>query len=260
MARLPGILAALCIASGHAGNFGVEAFEEGTRLYAAEEYRGAQESFQEAVRRDPENSRYNLWLGLALGRRAERMTGFRRLAAMSLAKRVKQSFERAVELDGSNLDALEALQGFHFRAPGMIGGSEAEARNIASRIQSVDNARGAAAWAACYEDAGEFERAAEHYAIARQLDPADTGHLVRHAAFLSRRGFHAESDELFDTAFDRDPDNPELWLGAAKAWIGSKRKALYPRARRLLDRYLESPDREPNSDPASDVRRLLERL
>ena len=262
MARLALILvlAATCLGSGHAANLGLEKFEEGSRLYSAEEFRQAQKSFEEAVSQDPGNSDYNLWLGLALGRRAERMSGFKRLAAMSLARRVKRYFERAVELDGSNLEALEALQGFHFEAPGLIGGSIAEARNLAGRIQAVDRARGAAAWGRCFEHEGELASAGEHYRRAWELAPDNTEYLVLLAAFLTRRGSHAESDQLFRVAFDRDPDNPELWLGAATAWIESKRTPLYPRARLLLERYVESPVLPPNSVPVSDVRKLLKGL
>ena len=260
MARTALVLAALCLATGHAGNLGVEEFEEGSRLYADEEFREAQKLFEEAVSQDPGNSRYNLWLGLALGRRAERMSGFKRLTAMGMAKRVKRYFERAVELDGSNLEALEALQGFHFQAPGLIGGSTAEAKNIAGRIQRIDGGRGAVALGRYYENVGDLERAGEHYRRATEVDPDNTGHLVQHAAFLARRGAHAESDQLFSVAFDRDPDNPELWLGAATAWIESKRRDLYPRARLLLERYVASPELPPNSEPVSDVRKILKGL
>lgn len=260
MARILVVLSLTCIASVHAANLGVEAFEEGLRLYEEEEFREAQERFETAVSQAPDNSRYNLWVGLSLGRRAERMSGFKRLAAMSLAKRVKRYFERAIELDASNLEALEALQGFHFQAPAMIGGSMAEAGNLAERIQTVDRARGAVAWGKYYERKGRLESADDHFGTAREVDPDNTGHLVLHAAFLARRGSHAESDQLFDVAFQRDPDNPQLWLGAAKAWIESKRAALYPRARLLLERYIESSDRPPNSDPVSDVRKILKGL
>ena len=260
MARPALVLAALCLASGHASSLGVKEFEQGSRLYADEEFREAQRLFEEAVSQDPGNSRYNLWLGLALGRRAERMSGFKRLAAMGLAKRVKRYFERAVELDGSNLEALEALQGFHFQAPGLIGGSTAQAKNIAGRIQSVDGARGAVAFGRYYEHTGDLESADDHFRRATEIDPEHTGHLVEHAAFLARRGLHAESDQMFDVAFERDPDNPELWLGAATAWIASKRRVRYPRARLLLERYVASPDLPLDSVPVSDVRKILKGL
>lgn len=260
MARRLAALLAVCATALASGRPGIADWERGCELYMAEEYREAQELFEQAVSQDPENSEYQLWLGLAIGRRAEQMSGLRRLGAMSLAKHVKRRFERAVELDGSNLEALEALQGFHFQAPRIIGGSMAAAGNIADQIEAVDNARGAAAWAAFHEEAGDFEKAGRHFERARQLGPDDTGHLLAHAAFLARRGMNAESDELFEVAFARDPENPDVWLEAAKAWVGAKRKSEYARAKELLERYLASPDREPDSDPPSQVRKLLKRL
>ena len=218
------------------------------------------------------------------------MTGFRRLGAIGLAKKVKVQFERAVELDGSNLDALEALQTFHFQAPAFVGGNKAEARRIADRIKQIDEERGAIAWAACFEKDKDFASAAVQYepasapplaeqcrpkrrsarsinvcerdvqyALARELAPDNTAYLAGHAAFLSRRGRHAESDELFNAAFVRDPDNPVLWLVAAKAWISAKRSSLYPRARQLLERYLANAKSVPNRDSPSQIRKMLKK-
>ena len=235
-------------------------WEEGIAHYAAERYRESQASFERALESEPENSEYALWLGLAIGRRAERMTGLRRLGAFSLAKSVLRMFEKAAELDSTNLAALEALQQFHLSAPGVVGGSKSEAREIALRIEALDGAEGAAAWARYYERLGEFDSAAERYARARQLDPQDLGHLLDHAAFLARRGLTGPSDELLDEAFARDPENPDVALTAAKAWIRAKRRALYPRARKLIESYLTSSRREPTADPPSQVRKLLKEI
>lgn len=260
MARRLAALLAICTTLLASGRPGSADWERGIEFYMAEEYREAQDQFERAASRDPENSEYQLWLGLAIGRRAEQMSGLRRLGAMSLAKQVKRRFERSVELDSSNVEALEALQGYHFQAPRIIGGSMAAAENIAGLIETVDKARGAVAWAAFHEEEGDFDKAGRHLERARELAPDDTDHLLAHAGFLARRGLHEESDELFEMAFARDPENPDVWIGAAKAWVGAKRKSQYARAKELLERYLTSPDRKPDSAPPSQVRKLLKRL
>lgn len=241
------------------GSTASEHWNTGMRHMHAERFRDAETAFRQAARLDPESSSYALWVGLAIGRRAERMTGIRRLGALPLAKQVKHYFERAVELDGSNLEALEALQNFHREAPGMAGGSAAEARRLADRLQGLDRARGAAAWALLLEQGQDFAAAEARHARARELAPRTVGHLLGHASFLARRGRHAESDALFEQALSREPENPDVWLAAGKAWIRAGRRTHYPRARELLERYLASPDRGANSEPPYIVRRLLSR-
>ena len=260
MTRRIVLLAVGCAWSLLASDSGEDSWQEGLRHFSSEDFRQAQDAFQRAVEESPENSTYALWLGLAMGRRAEGMTGLRKLAAPPLVKRMRRELERAIELDRSNLDAYDALQVFHFRAPSIVGGSKAKAREIAAQIQALDPARGAGALAAYYEHVGEFESAGEQHALARQLDPEDIRHLLRHAGFLSRRGEFAKSDELFELAFARDPDNPKVWRAAATAWILAKRESRYARARELIERYLVTPDREPNPDPKSEVRKLLKGL
>ena len=253
-------LALVFMASLAAGVPGQADWEEGRRLLGIEDYKGAQKSLEQAVRKNPGSSNFHFWLGVAMGRRAEGMTGFGRFRAMGLAKKVKVQFERAVELDGSNLEALGALQNFHFAAPGIVGGDKEETRKIADRIKQLDEARGAIAWAACYEHDKDFTEAAEQYELARKLAPDNTEYLAKHAAFLSRRRQHAASDQLFDAAFEQDPDNRKLWLTAAKSWIEAKRTLLYPRARKLLERFLENAKSVPNLDTPSQVRKLLKKL
>ena len=235
-------------------------WQEGLRHYSAENYAQAQRSFERALSEDPESSEFNLWVGLAVGRRVQAMSAIRRLGALPLVRRVKRQFERAVELDGSNIDALDALMGFLLQAPAIMGGSKSDARAIAERIQEIDSAHGAYALGVWHEDVGEVEAAGTQYELARQLAPDHSSYLVAHAAYLARRGRHSDSDELFELAFARDPDNPDVWVAACKAWVEAKRRTLYPRARQLGQRYIASATRPPDGDPPSEVRALLERI
>ncbi|MYB53842.1 MAG: hypothetical protein F4X77_16840 [Acidobacteriia bacterium] len=234
--------------------------ERALQHYAAEEYGRAQRAFERALLEDPENSELNLWVGLAIGRRVQTMSAFRRLGAMPLVVRVKRQFEKAVELDGSNIDALDALMGFLLEAPGIAGGSKRDARGVAERIEAVSSAHGAYALGIWHEDVGEIQQACEHFELARERAPDNSSYLVAHAGCLARRGSHAESDDLFEAALARDPENPAVWLAAAEAWIGARRKSLYPRAKQLAERYLASRDRDPNGTPLFEVRALLKKI
>lgn len=254
-----GLLAALAALAGWRLAFATD-WEEGLQHYAAERYRAAQDAFERLLKTNPDNSDYALWLGLSMGRRAERMTGVRRLGAFALARKVRAMFQRAVDLDPRNLAALEALQNFHLAAPGLVGGSKSTARSLAGQIEAVDAARGAAAWAAYHETVGEFDSALARHVQARERNPREIRYLLGHASFLARRGSMQESDSLFKEAFSRDPDNPDTALSAAKAWIRAERKDLYPRARQLINSYLANPRRRPSADPPSQVRKLLDEL
>ena len=260
MTRPFSLLAASWVAAALGASPGHDDWQEGVRLHSSGEYKDAQAQFERAAGRDPANSKYQLWLGYAIGRRVEAMPAFRRIGAMPLVRKVKQQFVLACELDESSLEALEALLGFHLDAPSIAGGNKAEAHEIARRIEKLDNARGARALALYFERMGEQANAREQLERARDLDPGDLGHTAALASYLARRGEHARSDELFAVCFDEDPDDHRLWVVAAAAWAGAKRRELYPKARQLLERYLAAPLPEPTAEPKFLVRRLLGRL
>ena len=239
---------------------GADHLEEGLRLYWAEEYGKAVTALEKAVSANPEDSMSAFWLGAAIGRRAEQMTGLRRLAALPLAKKSRRMFEKSVALDPSNIAALKALQEFNLDAPGIAGGSKDAARVLAGRIEALDPMRGLLAWADYHEKVGDVDSARERYAMAQDLDSKAIGYLLGHAGFLARQGETAASDALLEQALAAEPSNPAVLLGAAQTWILAKRRSLYPRAKQLLERYLANPLQEPNADPVSHVRKLLKGL
>src|SRR5260370_23749756 len=66
-------------------------------------------SAEKAVAIDPQNSSYHEWLGRADGEKASHAIWF---SAMSLAKKTHREFQTAVQLDGKNFSARQALSGY----------------------------------------------------------------------------------------------------------------------------------------------------
>jgi tetratricopeptide (TPR) repeat protein len=86
-----------------------------------------------AVSNGPTDSENHMWLGRAYGLKASHVGPF---TALGLVKKVRQSFERAVELDPNNVHAFSDLGEFYVGAPGMVGGGLDKAQALANRTQS----------------------------------------------------------------------------------------------------------------------------
>jgi tetratricopeptide (TPR) repeat protein len=106
--------------------------------YSLEQWDAAVSACEQAVRLDSQNSDYHLWLGRALGEKADRANF---LSAYSLAKRVRSEFEQAVKLNPRNADALNDLGDFYFEAPGAVGGGVDKAETLCTQFEKVDPAR-----------------------------------------------------------------------------------------------------------------------
>jgi len=113
-----------------------------------EDWDKAIESFEKAVALEDGNSTYHLWLGRAIGSKAQRASV---LKQPFLAKKVKAQFERAVELDGSNLEARSDLISYYLRAPAVMGGSVEKAEAEVAAIAALDPFRGHLERARIYE-------------------------------------------------------------------------------------------------------------
>lgn len=103
-----------------------------------EQYEAAVSECEQAVRLDAQNSDYHLWLGRALGEKADRASF---LTAFGLAKRTRAEFEEAVQLNPRNVQALISLGEFDRQAPGIVGGGVDKAQQIAAQLDKVDVAR-----------------------------------------------------------------------------------------------------------------------
>jgi tetratricopeptide (TPR) repeat protein len=231
--------------------------ELGKNFYAREDYTRAVDAFEKAVQLAPDVSQNQVWLGRAYGRRAENTSKWKFFSALSLAGKARESFERAVELDGKNKDALLSLFDFYLEAPGMVGGGVEKAEQQAARIEKLFPADGARCWAAIDEKREEFAGAEQKLRLARELEPGEISHLLSLASFLSRRGCYEESDQLYQQALQLAPQSPDVWFSRGKALVRSGRNSA--EARELLGRYVKA-DLAADAAPRSEATELLKQL
>ncbi len=205
----------------------------GKAFFLEGQYKRAISNLEKAIGRDTVNSAYHDWLGRAYGRLAEESSF---LSALGCAKKTVRAFERAVELDPSNLEALSDVFEYYLQAPGIVGGGLEKAETIAGRFAGLNAAEYHWARARLAEKHRDFETAEREFRAAFATDPNEVGRALDLAAFLSSRGRYGESDALFQSAEDDHPRSPKVLYARAAAYIHSKRKL--DRAEALLDRYL----------------------
>jgi tetratricopeptide (TPR) repeat protein len=85
-----------------------------------------------AVANAPSSSDNQMWLARAYGYKAEHANP---ISALSLAIKVRTAFEKAVQLDSENIQAMSDLGQFYVAAPSLIGGGVDKAEALAARMQ-----------------------------------------------------------------------------------------------------------------------------
>jgi tetratricopeptide (TPR) repeat protein len=223
----------------------------GQNYYMLTDYKRATEWLEKAVAADPSNSDYALWLGRAYGRRAETSNPF---SAPGQASKAHRYFEKAVELDPKNLEAMNDLFEYYLEAPGFLGGGFDKAQALATRMAALNPAEGFWAQAKLSEKRKEYSAAEVDLRRAAAAAPRQIGKLIELARLLTRQGRYQEADKAIDAAEQIAPDTPRLIYAKADLYIKSNRHLDV--ARRLLERYLAS-DLTPDDPPRADAQKLL---
>lgn len=226
----------------------------GQNYFMMGDFKKATDALEKAVGAEPNNSDYVLWLGRAWGRRAETSSPF---FAMGRASKARQYFERAVQLNPHNIEAMNDLLEYYLEAPGFLGGGFDKAKAVAARISSVDEAEGHWAQARLAEKHKEFDSAEAQLRRAMELAPQQVGRVIDLAKFLSKQGRYQEAEQSFARAEQLSPNNPKLMFAKADSYIRSGRNL--DLARHLLQRYLIS-NITPDDPPKADARKLLRQI
>ena len=205
---------------------------------------------EKAVALDPQNSSYHLWLGRAMGRKAEDASPF---TAFGLARKVKTEFERAVTLDANNLMARSDLSEFYLEAPGFLGGDKNKARQQGELVAKHDPALASYIYARVEEKQGSGRAEAEYKkAVAASSAPAH--YWVELAHFYRRTGRLSEMENAVNQSVTAARPGDAAEFDAAALLLHSGRN--FAGVAQMLRHYLSQED--PSEDgPAFQAHYLL---
>jgi tetratricopeptide (TPR) repeat protein len=118
-----------------------------------QQYEAAIKSGERGVELQPKSSVYHEWLGRAYGERAEHASF---MSALGFAKKTRREFVVAVELDGNNFTARQAVIEYDCAAPAMAGGGEEKAQPEIAQMAALDAAEGHYAAGNCRRQKKDF--------------------------------------------------------------------------------------------------------
>ena len=208
----------------------------GQDLFMLGEYKRATEELDKALALGHPTAQLYMWLGRAYGRRAETSSPF---TAPGYASHAQKMFEKAVDLDITNKDAVGDLFDYYMNAPGFLGGGLNKAEDLARKVSIQNQAEGLYLKAQIDDKRKQYDAAEQSLRRALELTPKQVGRVLDLAHYLSKRGRTKESEALFDRAASMAPEDPQVLFVRAESYIETRRNL--DDARTLLQRYLRSP-------------------
>jgi tetratricopeptide (TPR) repeat protein len=190
---------------------------------------------ERAVSLDPNNATYHLWLGREYGRKAADANP---LTAAGLARKAKNEFERAVQLDPANVPARLDLAQYYTEAPAIMGGGLDKARDQAAQMLKYDPSKSHLVLARVAVKERQYGEAEAQFraAILSAKNPADMW--LQLAAFYRQRGRLDDMQSAVQSAMTQPGKPAESYFDAAKElYLGSRN--LFA-ARQYLQQYLSS--------------------
>ena len=209
--------------------------------YALEKWDRAISAGEHAVAAAPNSSDYHLWLGRIYGMKAEHSGWF---TALKFARKTHAEFEKAVELDGSNVQAHSDLAEYYIEAPGFLGGGNDKALREAEKLAFYNAA--AAHWvkAQLAEKEKDYKLAESEYKAAIRDSNNSGAQWLELAAFYRRTNRMGDMDKAIQKAIASEQKRGNVFYESARLMLRTGRN--FPDAAQLLRRYLSSrnPDEE----------------
>ena len=205
-----------------------------------------------AVYNDPASSENHLWLGRAYGMKASHANP---LKAFTLARKVRDEFERSVQLDPQAPRAASDLGEYYISAPSIVGGGADKAQALITRIEPTFPMYSHRLRALLAEKDGDDAAAEREYKNAIAVSNAPTA-WIDLAAFYQRHARPDQAVAAIQSALAGSPQDAVL-VDAASILTNAQRSP--EMAERLLLAYLHSSDKTDEA-PAFKVHLQLGQL
>jgi len=215
-------------------------------LYSEDHFDEAVHECEAAVAAAPGNASYLRWLGEAYGQKAGH-TG--KMSAFGLAKKASATWEKALQIDPQNVDALSDLGDFSVDAPGIVGGGLDKAHSVAQRLVAVNAPRGHRLLGRIAEKQNNIPEAEKEFTSAATGKHAAAG-FVDLAAFYKRHGSKTQVMTAVKSAVAADTARDYSVSDAAGILLEASLDA--KQAQQLYRSYLDGPSRSEDA-PACRV-------
>ena len=223
--------------------------------YESQLYDAAIASAEKSVALEPQNSVYHEWLGRVYGEKADHAGMF---SALSLAKKARKEFERAVQLDEKNFSAYQALIEYDCSAPSIAGGGEDKAVPEIAKLAAMDAAEGHYAEGNCRRHKKDLPAANAEFDKALALHPKSPELIFDIGDHAMK---HNQPERLFVVATEGErvaPSDPRSEFYRAVAWV---MKSEHPEdSERMLRDYLKRAPLRNTFPSPSRVHEWLGRL
>jgi len=209
----------------------------GRAEYALQHWDQAISNGERAVAMQPNNSDYHLWLGRAYGAKAD-ASNF--ITAADLAGKVRDQFERAVQLNGNNTGARADLAEFYMSAPGFMGGGKDKARAQAEQLLKTDPAAAHWIYGMLAEKDKKYPVAEQEFKASVKTADDPATRWLDLASFYRRRGRMTEMEDAVNNALHVPGRQPHTLYDAAIVLFRSGRN--FNGAVEMLRNYIGSGD------------------
>jgi tetratricopeptide (TPR) repeat protein len=207
------------------------------RVYFMEEkWDDAANECNSAVRMNPQNSNNHLWLGRALGEKADATPFY---SAFGLAKRARAEFELAASLDPRNGEALTDLGEFYTSAPAVVGGGNDKAQALVSQLEKVDPARAHVLLGRIAESRKDWSTAEHEYRLATATSEHPAFAWMTLASFLRKRERWDDMQAAVESGYraaQHDHHAGVALYNGASILVRGKRNL--PLAAKMLEEYI----------------------
>jgi tetratricopeptide (TPR) repeat protein len=227
----------------------------GRSYYELRDYDHAEDNLERATELAPNSSEYYDWLGKASGRKAQHANPF---SAFSLARKTRHSFETAVRLSPTNIQAQRDLISYLLNAPGFLGGGDDKALQQIQALSVVDAVDGMLARAEYYTTRKKFDLAAAEYQKILKTDVRRAGVPMEIAEYYRDRGDAVHMQAAVDAAAKLSPEDPRLEYYRGVALVLAQGEA--SAAEKHLRTYLQTVPDGSQVPPHSSAHEWLGKL
>jgi Flp pilus assembly protein TadD len=201
--------------------------------YAMGDWDRAEGPCRKAVALDPKVGRYHLWLGRVYGEKADHAGP---ISGLSLAGKIRDEFQRAVQLDPNKVEPRLDLAEFYTGAPGFVGGGTDKAREQGLIIGTSNPGREHWVYARIAEKKSNPALAEREYRQYIELSHNDAEAWLNLALFLRRQKRVDEMEQALIQASKSPMPKRDVLFESAQMLYRAERN--YPFAIQLFQRYL----------------------